>query len=527
MVEREIVGSSEAIRRAVAQADRAGATGEPVLLLGESGTGKELLARRIHAASAHARGPFVAINCGALPEAIVESTLFGHEKGAFTGAVVAQKGKFELAAGGTLFLDEVGEMSLAVQVKLLRALQEGVIEPVGWQEKEPRPIDVRVVAATNRDLGAMIAAGQFREDFYYRLEVLTIQVPPLRERREDIPALVRHFLRSAENTASLQIEDEALALMAGYRWPGNVRELGNFVKKAALAAEGGCVGAAEIARLLADADRTVRRVAAPVNATHPGGQTRPAATTISRPAGVSGLALAWWRFRAIQNDEGQPYVCRVAALEQAQVSAVEFSGNRARLGRERGQVEVMLETGEVSRCHATITATEEGFAVEDADSRNGTFVDGRPLSRGTRASLRSGSVLRIGKEWLGIAAEVGPTGWRGLSFAPVALAAAHRLAQGSPEAEIDIRAVEVICANGAAPEELEAIARRLARIGGVIREGEARQALPDRTARPAALAMSAEELQGVVDSLGGNKRKAARQLGISHTTLHERLKGRR
>ena len=526
-VEREIVGISSAVRSAIAQAERAGRTGETVLLLGESGTGKELLARKIHAASPRAGGPFVAINCGALPEEIVESTLFGHLKGAFTGAVISQKGRFELADGGTLFLDEVGEMSPAVQVKLLRALQERVIEPLG--AKEPKKVDVRVVAATNRDLGAMIASRQFRQDLYFRLEVLTIQVPPLRERREDIPVLVRHFLRERPG---VEIDEQALALLPGYWWPGNVRELENFVKKATLAAEGGRITATETARLLADAERAARRASGPVPPTGSGGQTLPAAITISRPAGLSGLALAWWRFQPVRGradeGQGQPYALSVAALERAQVATVEFAGNRARVGRERGQAEVALETGEVSRLHAIITATDDGFWIEDANSRNGTFVDGRALGRGERAALRTGSVLRIGKEWLGVALEVGSTGVQSAALVPSRFAAAFVEAGGDAGTEIDIRAVEALCM--AHPEaELPDIAGRLAERGegGLIDEAEIREALPDQGRRPAALSMTAQQLQAVVDSFGGNKRRAARELGISHTTLHARLKAGR
>lgn len=526
--EHEIIGTSSALRAAVAQAERAGRTDETVLLLGESGSGKELLARRVHMVSARAKGPFVAVNCGALPEELVESTLFGHHKGAFTGAVVAQKGKFELAQGGTLFLDEVGEMTAAVQVKLLRALQERVIEPLG--ASAPREIDLRVVAATNRDLAAMVGRGQFRQDLYFRLEVLTVQVPPLRERREDIPLLVRHFLRPRAGAVAreIEIEDEGLRLMASYGWPGNVRELENFVKKASLAAEGPRITVREIARLIADAERNAKRASNPASLTSSDGHTRPAATTINLPAGGSGLALAWWRFELLRGENRQPYACTLGELQEGEPIAVELAGNRARVGRERGQVEVPLETGEVSRLHATITAGDQGFSIDDADSRNGTFVDGRALGRGMRVPLGTGTVVRIGKEWLGIAVCTGGGG-RSADLAPVILARAFVHAGGEASTPIDVRALELLCAGHLPSATLEAIGRRLAERDGcaLIDETEARATLPDRAPRPAALSMTLEELLAVVDSFGGNKRKAARELGISHTTLHERLKNRR
>jgi DNA-binding NtrC family response regulator len=526
--ERGIVGVSGAIREVVARAERAGRTSETVLVLGESGTGKELVARKIHASSSRAAGPFVAINCGALPNEIVESILFGHVKGAFTGAVMSQKGKFEAASGGTLFLDEIGETSPAVQVKLLRSLQERVIEPVGAQR--PQEIDVRVVAATNRDLTAMIAAGQFRADLYFRLEVLTIRVPPLRERLEDIPVLVRHFLDQRANGRAIAVDSEALDLMASYSWPGNVRELQNFVTKAAVGAEASRITAADTARLLIDAERFARRATSPAGVTHPGGQTKPAATTLVRPEGLSGLAMAWWRFVPAREGDGQPYACELAGLERPRIEAINFVGNRARLGRDRAHAEVALETGEVSRLHATVVAAAEGFTVEDADSRNGTFVDGRAVGRGERAPVRDGSVLRIGKEWLGVAIELGTGGMKDVALAPVKLAAAFARAGGDRKARIDIRAVELVATGRAlaTAAELDEIAGRLvtAAKGGILDEDDARAALPDTSPRAAALSMTPEQLQQVVDSFGGNKRKAARELGISHTTLHERLKQR-
>jgi DNA-binding NtrC family response regulator len=203
----------------------------PVLIVGESGTGKELVARAIHAHGQRARHPFVAVNCGALTESLLESELFGHVRGAFTGAVADHKGVFEQAQGGTVFLDEIGDMSPAMQVKLLRAVQEGEIRPVG--SARLLRVDVRIVAATNVDLDAAVAAQRFRQDLFYRLSVIVIRLPPLRDRREDIPLLVQQFLRGASARAGrrIAISQAALDAMVRYAWPGNVRELENTVER--------------------------------------------------------------------------------------------------------------------------------------------------------------------------------------------------------------------------------------------------------------------------------------------------------
>jgi two-component system response regulator HydG len=233
----ELVGSSapmRALKRTLASLRH---NQSRVLLRGESGTGKELVARAIHAASARASGPFVPVDCGALPETIIESELFGHERGAFTGAV-GSPGLFRMAHGGTLFLDEVGEIPLAVQAKLLRALQEGEVRPVGASGAVP--VDLRVIAATHRDLSAMVAAGTFRTDLFYRLNVVRIEVPPLRERLDDVPLLVHHFLaRHRREQAPIEgIEDDALARLMEHDWPGNVRELENTIESALALAPG-------------------------------------------------------------------------------------------------------------------------------------------------------------------------------------------------------------------------------------------------------------------------------------------------
>jgi DNA-binding NtrC family response regulator len=210
-----------------------------VLITGESGTGKELIAEAIHLASPRARAPFVRLHCAALSESLLESELFGHERGAFTGAVGRREGRFKQADAGTLFLDEIGEISAAVQVKLLRFLQEKTFERVGGNET--LKVDVRVIAATNRDLGAEIKRGTFREDLFYRLNVVTVELPPLRDRRGDVPALASFFLRryAAENGKTIEtFADDALQTLLEYRWPGNVRELENVVERAVVLCEG-------------------------------------------------------------------------------------------------------------------------------------------------------------------------------------------------------------------------------------------------------------------------------------------------
>jgi two-component system response regulator HydG len=213
-----------------------------VLITGESGTGKELVARLIHRESLRVRGPFVPVNCAGLTESIIESELFGHVKGAFTGAVRAKKGKFELADGGTLFLDEIGEIPLNIQVKLLRVLQEREVEPVGGEE--PAKIDVRLVCATHRDLDAMVREGEFREDLYYRIKVVVLRLPSLRERPEDIPELVDHFRELANERNRRDVRSftpAALERLKLYSWPGNVRELENVVEQAVVLATGDAI----------------------------------------------------------------------------------------------------------------------------------------------------------------------------------------------------------------------------------------------------------------------------------------------
>ncbi len=232
----ELVFQSRAMEKVVALADKVAAYEATVLILGESGTGKELLARRIHYRSPRAKGPFVAINCGAIPRDLLESELFGYRKGAFTGADRDKKGRFELANGGTIFLDEIGELPLELQVKLLRVLQERTIDVLGAEG--PRPVDVRIIAATNRDLEKMVKEGTFREDLYFRLNVFPIRIPPLRQRPEDIPVLMRHFLKVYGPGRRWRISPAVMNRLKGLSWRGNVRELENICQRMVLLAEG-------------------------------------------------------------------------------------------------------------------------------------------------------------------------------------------------------------------------------------------------------------------------------------------------
>ena len=247
----EIVGSSRGVKQVIERIEKVAPTGARVLIMGENGTGKELVARAIHALSPRARGPFVEVNCAAIPTELIESELFGHVKGSFTGAFADRAGKFELADGGTLFLDEIGDMSLSAQAKVLRALEEGVISRVG--SGKSLQVDVRVVAATNKDLKAEIAAGRFREDLLYRLNVVPIDVPPLRARRADVPQLVEHFAGQVGRSGGLppkRFEPEAVQRLAARDWPGNIRELRNAIERLFILAPGALVTADDVDRIV-------------------------------------------------------------------------------------------------------------------------------------------------------------------------------------------------------------------------------------------------------------------------------------
>ncbi len=231
-----IIGSSDRIREVLDLAGRVSASDATVLITGERGTGKELLARGIHFNSPRSQGPFVAVNCAAIPETLIESELFGHMKGAFTGAARDKEGKFELADGGTILLDEIGDLRVDLQAKILRVLQERTVDRVGGTK--PIPIDVRVIASTNRDIEQAIREGKFREDLYDRINVVAIQMPPLRDRKEDISLLVKYFLNKFNRNTAVSLNEDALGMLMSYGWPGNVRELESVIERASVLRRG-------------------------------------------------------------------------------------------------------------------------------------------------------------------------------------------------------------------------------------------------------------------------------------------------
>ncbi len=242
-----LIGTDESLFEVREMIAKVAETDATVIIQGESGTGKEVVARLLHAAGPRANRPFVAINCGAIPEQLIESELFGHARGAFTGATQARAGRFELAEGGTLFLDEVGDMPLSAQVKLLRVLQERQYTPLG--DTTARSTDVRIISATHRDLGEAIIAGTFREDLLYRLNVVDLKLPALRERKRDIPLLVRHFLQSANerhNRNIIEVSVDAMDALCAYDWPGNVRQLANVVERLVVLRRAGSIGIEEL-----------------------------------------------------------------------------------------------------------------------------------------------------------------------------------------------------------------------------------------------------------------------------------------
>ena len=252
-----IIGRSRAMEEVIRRAEMVAETKSTVLITGETGTGKELVARAIHDRSAQREMPLIKVNCAAIPETLLESDLFGHVRGAFTGATTTKKGKFALADGGTIFLDEIGAISLTVQSKLLRVLQEREFEPLGAERTEQ--VDLRVIAATNRDLRQMVAEGKFQEDLFYRLNVIPIAIPPLRERRDDIPALIDHFVaKHAQRTGRRidRIDDGVLASLQQYDWPGNVRELENTIERAVVLSAGPAIAARAVSVLGAAAPQT-------------------------------------------------------------------------------------------------------------------------------------------------------------------------------------------------------------------------------------------------------------------------------
>jgi DNA-binding NtrC family response regulator len=267
----EVIGSSDALTQAVEQVRTVAPSSATVLLLGETGTGKELFAQMIHQASPRAKGPFVAVHCAAIPANLLESELFGHERGAFTGANERRIGRFESADGGTLFLDEIGEIDATTQIKLLRFLETRSVERLG--SHKPIALDLRLVCATNRDLRQMVAEGKFREDLFYRLSVVPLRLPPLRERRDDIPLLLTHYLKkfaSENNTPEAKLSSAALATLVQYAWPGNIRELRNTCENLAVLRAG----------------KTVEPPDLDVRFTQPAPVSRPVLSPVSMGSGV-------------------------------------------------------------------------------------------------------------------------------------------------------------------------------------------------------------------------------------------------
>jgi len=259
-----MVGVSKAIKETFAVIEKVAPSDSRILISGESGTGKELIARAIHLRSDRAGGPFVVVNCAAIPEELIESELFGHEKGAFTGAIQLREGKFVMASGGTLFLDEVGDMSPRIQAKVLRVIEDGEIQPVGG--REPIKTNVRLIAASNRDLKLEMREKKFREDLYFRLNVIHVQVPPLRERREDIPILLDYFLRQLceeRKRPLLRVEPSAMDVFVTYSWPGNVRELRNLIENLVVMSSGNIITREDIEELLAAASPESRALNQP------------------------------------------------------------------------------------------------------------------------------------------------------------------------------------------------------------------------------------------------------------------------
>lgn len=348
---RTLVTRSPAMARVIRLGQKAAASNIPILIEGESGVGKEVVARAIQAASARSGRPFVTVNCGAIPENLVESTLFGHEKGSFTGAVDKRPGKFVEADGGTLFLDEIGDLPLDAQVKLLRAVQDGDIEPVGGRSQVK--VDIRLISATHRDLQQRVGEGTFREDLFYRLNVFPIAVPPLRERREDIPLLVDHFvarLAAEEGGGVAGIDPAALDLLCRYDWPGNIRQLENAIFRAVVLCDGRDLTLAEFPQIRAQVDGVVEAVSPrPAEAPHRATADRP--TTQPRSdAGTLPLLDPRGHVRPIADLEGD--IIRAAIVHyNGQMSEVarRLGIGRSTLYRKLKELGLDPETGRSER----------------------------------------------------------------------------------------------------------------------------------------------------------------------------------
>lgn len=354
---RDVITRSDRMRSVLRAAEKAAASHIPVLIDGESGVGKELVARAIHGSGERREKPFVAVNCGAMPDTLVESILFGHEKGAFTGAAERHIGKFVEASGGTLFLDEVGELPPPAQVKLLRAIQDGEVEPVG--ARKPVKVDVRLMSATNRNLIEEVGAGRFREDLFYRLHVFPLTLPPLRERREDIPDLVRHFLlrfAAEEGRRVRAVSAQAMSLLMAYDWPGNVRQLENAMFRAVVLADGDELGRGEFPQLAGQAS-------APASASCP-------------DSGDGKLPLAATEAVSIAIDEPRPPLALLSLLtddgEMRRLDAVEADAIRFALAHCHGQISEVARKLGIGR--STLYRKLEALGLTSAANQDGSNV---------------------------------------------------------------------------------------------------------------------------------------------------------
>ena len=354
----DLVMRGDAMKRVISLGKRAAASNIPVLIEGESGVGKELIARAVQGESDRAGKPFVVVNCGAIPENLVESILFGHEKGSFTGAVDKRIGKFQEADGGTLFLDEVGELPLDAQVKLLRALQEGEIDPVG--SKKPVKVDFRLISATNRDMIQLVKDGKFREDLYYRLNVFPVWVPPLRERIEDVPELARHFaarFSAEEGKRITSFSESALRLIQGYSWPGNVRQLENAVFRAVVLADTPELTVAEFPQIAAHVEGFQAEIpAAPADVQKQPAYTGPALlgaeNTVPQTVALKGTGGAGSLGIPAISEDGE-----IRSLE-----AIEADMIRLALGRYRGHMTEVAKRLKIGR--STLYRKMQDYGLE-------------------------------------------------------------------------------------------------------------------------------------------------------------------
>jgi DNA-binding NtrC family response regulator len=333
---RDIVTRSDAMARVMRLGQKAAASHIPILIEGESGVGKELVARAIQGSGERSGKPFVTVNCGAIPDNLVESILFGHEKGAFTGATEKHPGKFVEADGGTLFLDEIGDLPLDVQVKLLRAVQEGEIETVG--ARTSRKVDIRLISATHRDLLQRVRTGEFREDLFYRLNVFPIHVPPLRERREDIPDLVAHFVRrfcEEEHRRPLRVSPDALAMLSVYDWPGNIRQLENAVFRAVVLCEGDMLTTDEFPQIKAQVQGIDLSRHVPAEIGPNGEQEEIATSDAAVPQGFAEAAGASGILRAI-DERGNVRSLAEVEVEMIRLAIQHYGGQMSEVARRLG-----------------------------------------------------------------------------------------------------------------------------------------------------------------------------------------------